>query len=690
MPKNKNIETRNINDMQLRAAFVPSTVNDEDRSVEVTFGTETPYLRYGWDGPYNEILSFDAAHVRMDRLNSGAAPLLDNHDRWGGTRSVLGVVEKAWIEGKEGRAIVRFSKNSDEAERVFEDVKDGILKGISVGYRVYKYEEQEKQGAPAGVKKDETPNYRATDWEPMEISVAPVPADYKSVVRSENDSYQVTIIKHNDDTMKTREQIIALLQQRGISIDQNATDEELLATLERAMTATPPAPAPTPAPAAGGETRSAEEITAAERKRTAEIRTLCRAANVDDATTDKYINEGTSLEAVRTAVLEKFMASDENKGSRANVSVGADKETDARRNAMVDAIILRSGAIAGYKPTMEMNVVQEYRHMKLVDLAKRSLDVLGVDYRGMNEMEIVKRAITSSSSDFPVLLEGTNRRILLAAYESIADTWRAFCSIGSVSDFRDYKRVKLGSMFARLDQVNENGEYKNKAIKDGTQESISVDTYGNTINVTRKMIINDDLGGFTRLAALLGRAAARSIETDVYAALAENSGAGPIMADGNPLFHASHNNISTAAALSMDALEADRVKMALQKDLDGNDFLDLRPSVLLLPIGLGAAARTYNDAAYDPDSTGKFQKPNTVRGLFNQIVDTPRLSGTRRYLFADPNVAPVLEVAFLNGVQTPYMESEETFDVDGMRWKIRLDYGVAPIDWQGAVTNAGA
>jgi hypothetical protein len=176
----------------------------------------------------------------------------------------------------------------------------------------------------------------------------------------------------------------------------------------------------------------------------------------------------------------------------------------------------------------------------------------------------------------------------------------------------------------------------------------------------------------------------------VYASLAENSGAGPTMADGNPLFHSSHNNISTGAALSMEALEADRVVMALQKDIDGNDFLDIRPSVLLCPITLGASARTYNDAAFDPDSTGKFQKPNTVRGLFSQIVDTPRLSGTRRYLFADPNIAPVLEVAFLNGVQTPYMESEETFDVDGMRWKIRHDYGVAAIDWQGAVTNAGA
>lgn len=682
-------ETRKVNAMDTRATVVPDSVNVETRSVDIVWGTETPVRRYSWnDGPWLEVLSFDKAHVRMERFDNGVVPLLDNHNSWNGTSGVLGSVSGATLEKGQGRATITFADTPD-VENTWIKVRDGHIKGVSVGYRVHQLEKLPSKNPN---EPDKVPTYRAVDWEPMEVSIAPVPADHNSGIRSSEDDYNSVIIINNntEDTMK-REEIIALLHKRGISVDSNATDTELLGQLERAMTPTP-TPAPIPAPAPVADVVNAEEVRAAERKRSNEIRLICRQASIDEATTQKYIDDNATVEAVRTAALEKFVANDPSQGAGSNsrAAVGEEREVEARRTAMSEALVLRSGAISGFKPTIDMAMVQEYRAMKLVDMAKTALSILNVDTRGMDDMEVVKRAITSSSSDFPVILEGTNRRILLAAYESIADTWRQFCSVGSVSDFREYKRVKMGSMFSRLDQVNENGEYKNKAITDGTQESISVDTFGNIINVTRKMIVNDDLSAFTRLAANLGRAAARSIEMDVYARLAENSGAGPNMADGNPLFHSSHNNISTAAALSMDALEADRVKMALQKDIDGNDYLDLRPSVLVLPIGLGANARVYNDAAYDPDVTGKFQKPNTVRGLFNTIVDTPRLSGTRRYLFADPSVAPVLEVAFLNGVQTPFMETEEAFNSDGMKWKIRHDYGVAAIDWQGAITNEGA
>jgi hypothetical protein len=78
-----------------------------------------------------------------------------------------------------------------------------------------------------------------------------------------------------------------------------------------------------------------------------------------------------------------------------------------------------------------------------------------------------------------------------------------------------------------------------------------------------------------------------------------------------------------------------------------------------------------------------------VRGLYRDIVDTPRLSGTRVYSFADPNEAPVIEVAFLDGVQEPFLESQDGFTVDGTQYKVRLDVGVGAIDYRGAVTNAG-
>ena len=128
------------------------------------------------------------------------------------------------------------------------------------------------------------------------------------------------------------------------------------------------------------------------------------------------------------------------------------------------------------------------------------------------------------------------------------------------------------------------------------------------------------------------------------------------------------------------------------KDPWGNEYLDLRPAVLLVPVGLGGQARVINQSQYDPDTVAnKAQmKPNVVAGLFRDIVDTPRLSGTRRYLFADPALAPVIEVAFLEGQESPVLESQDGWRVDGTEMKVRLDFGVAAVDYRGAVTNAGA
>jgi hypothetical protein len=177
----------------------------------------------------------------------------------------------------------------------------------------------------------------------------------------------------------------------------------------------------------------------------------------------------------------------------------------------------------------------------------------------------------------------------------------------------------------------------------------------------------------------------------VYAALASNSGNGPLLADGKAIFHADHGNlIGTGTAPSVLAFDSMRVLMSSQKDVGNNDFLDLRPAVGLFPIGLGGTARVINDAQYDPDTANKLQRPNQVRGLLNDIVDTPRLTGTGYYMFAAPGEAPVMEVAFLDGNDTPFLELENGFTVDGARWKVRLDYGVAGIDYRGAVRNPGA
>lgn len=362
-------------------------------------------------------------------------------------------------------------------------------------------------------------------------------------------------------------------------------------------------------------------------------------------------------------------------------------EGDKRKDAVVAAILARAGVVqdAAARAALSSN---PYRGDRLLDTARASLQRAGVNVAGMAPMEVVAAAFTQGTSDFPVLLENAMHKTLQAAYATAALTWNRFCATGSVSDFRAHNRYRTGS-FGNLDAVNELGEFTNKSIPDGEKGSITATTKGNIINLSRTAIINDDLGAFVGLSNMLGRAAARTVEADVYAMLALNSGAGPTMGDGKALFHTDHGNITTSAAITMAALDLDRVAMASQKDVSGNDYLDLRPAVLLVPIGLGGTARSINDAQYDPDTANKLQKPNIVNGLFRDIVDTPRMTGNRRYLFADPSEAPVLEVAFLDGNQNPYLELQNGFDVDGARYKVRLDYGVAAVDYRGAVTNAG-
>lgn len=136
------------------------SVNVEERTVELSFSSEEPYLRY-WG---YEILSHDANAMDMTRLED-SAPLLAEHD----TSKQIGVVERAWIEGKRGKAVVRFSENSELAKEYFGDVNDGIRRNISVGYMIF---EDEKTGVKEG-----EPVYTVRKWTPFEISVVSVPAD---------------------------------------------------------------------------------------------------------------------------------------------------------------------------------------------------------------------------------------------------------------------------------------------------------------------------------------------------------------------------------------------------------------------------------------------------------------------------------------------------------------------------------
>lgn len=651
MPKQKDT-TQHL----IRAQFVPGTMDKEKRSVDVTFATDTPVLRYSWrnDEYYNEVLDMNGA--KLERAKNGL-PVLDNHGRWGSVGDILGRAENVRIENGVGTATVRFSKR-DNIQSIVDDVSDGIIRDISFGYSVTKLERQEKKEGK------QYRDYIAREWEPNEISFVTIPADPKAGVRSDETAIEPEIIDLSSEN------------QNRIMPEQNPT-------------------VPTAAEVAEKEAKVRKEAVEAERKRVADINDAVRKANLKPEFAEKLITDGKTIEEARALIIEEWAKEDPAKGTRGHntIEVGTDREAKMRSEAIEAHLALRAEpTINKDNKLFSADVLREagrFRGYTLLDLAKASLKRAGVDVEGMTPMEIAKRAITSSTSDFPVLLEGANRLVLLANYNAVADTWRRFCAVGSVNDFREHKRLRMGT-FSDLDTVGENQEFKNKKITDADYEKVSVATKGNIINVSRQMIVNDDLAAFTRLAQMLGRAAARSIENDVYALFALNSGNGPTLVDGNPLFHSSHGNIAaTAAVPTVTSVDAARQQMAQQKDKDANDYLDIRPSLALCPLSLGGTFKVLNSSTYDPDASNKLQRPNIVNGLFSDIIDTPRLSGTAWYVIANPSDEPVFEVNFLNGQQTPYMESEQGFDVDGLRWKIRHDYGVGAVGFRGIVKNAG-
>jgi hypothetical protein len=469
---------------------------------------------------------------------------------------------------------------------------------------------------------------------------------------------------------------------------------------EPAVEQTRALPVPTPAPTSQAQPAPAADTSAAERTRALEIMQAATAANMGAEFISAHVSAGTDINQVRHLILNHLTSSSpvQNQQNQRPAPVQGTSVThdqiEHTRTLMEIGMARKFGVVPHKEDAFTREEVvgsEQFRNMTMMDMARSYMYEASGDLEILRlpTKELAKRAlISSSSSDFPVMLEGTARRKLLADYKIQADTWRRIATIGSVTDFREWTRLRGGTL-GNLMKVNENGEFKNMPIPDGAGEKVKIDTYGYTVNVTRQMLINDDLGVFLRLTGMMGRSAARSIEAALYNLIKDNGGLGPTMSDGKTLIHADHGNIGATGAYSETTIQSGFDLMAAQMDLSKNDYLDLSPEILLIPKGLKVAAMKLNINEYE-NGANKYAQTNIYKGVFKDIVDTPRLSGTRHYQLADPNIAPVFEINFLDGNETPFLDERNEFYVDGTAWKIRHDWGVAAVDWKGIVSFAGA
>ena len=328
----------------------------------------------------------------------------------------------------------------------------------------------------------------------------------------------------------------------------------------------------------------------------------------------------------------------------------------------------------------------QLRAAHVLDLCRAALVFEGREApRGREEM--VRAALSTYS--LPTALSNVANKLLLDSYAETPQSWRAFCAVRSVSDFKPNTAIKP-SFMTPLDPVAPGGELKHGTV-DEAVATFKADTFGRMLSIDRRDLINDDLSLFQTTAAALGRAAMRKVSDLVYATLLAN--AGGFFSAGNA------NHLDGAdSALSFDSLAAAITLMRSQRDEEGND-LDLRPATLLVPPSLETTARALLNSEF-------IQRPvdvptgNSLRQAVGLEVE-PRLANTAKfgsaasekhwYLFASPSNNPMI-VAFLNGLQTPtveYFGIEATVERLAVSWRVYFDFGCALCDPRAAVRSVG-
>jgi hypothetical protein len=388
---------------------------------------------------------------------------------------------------------------------------------------------------------------------------------------------------------------------------------------------------------------------------------------------------GAKSEAEVRAVAFDVMASEYEKApTRSRVAITHD-EGDTRREALTAALLhrLRGGELPEH--------ARQYAFTRLPDVARECLRWRGERLMGMSDSRVVTLAL--STSDFPNILANVANKTLLDAYQAAPAVLKQICRITSASDFRERRVLRFGEGTG-LQYKAEGAEYTYGSIAEQTS-SYQVRSYGRIFSFTREMIINDDLGALDQFFRAAGRLAVEFEARMLADLLTANSGAGPVLSDGLTLFHANHGNVaSSGGAISVQTLDTARAALRRQKGLDGEVIVDADPRYLIVPVAKQTAAEQVT-AAITPAQTSNV---NPFAGRLAVLAD-PHLDDTSTmawYVAADPANVPVFEFSYLQGAQGPQTETENDFDRDVLKFKIRLDVGAGVVDWRGIYKNPGA
>lgn len=404
-----------------------------------------------------------------------------------------------------------------------------------------------------------------------------------------------------------------------------------------------------------------------------QIRSIAQVAGLGQPWIDGQIDSNATVEAARSAAFAEMQTRTQAATSVRTATIIADHtDPEVRARAMGEALYMRANP--QHTPS---DAARPYIGLTISELARDCLRTRGVSTASLAADGVITRAL-QSTSDFPMLLADTVGRTLREAYGAAPAGVKRLGRQTTARDFRAKHRIQF-SAAPTLEPVNEHGEFKAGAMAEA-QESYAISTFGRIIGMTRQALVNDDLGAFADLSRRLGIASAQFEAQFLVKLLLSN----PAMSDGLPLFHATHGNLAPAGTkITQDALSAARLALRKQAGLQG-ELISVTPKYLLV----GADRETEAEKAITAVQATKIGDGNAF--TFLSVVVDPRIDDGSWHIVADPAEIDGLEYAYLEGEAGPQLTSELGFTVDGMRIRVRLDFGGGFVDHRGWYRNPGA
>ncbi|WP_162300821.1 prohead protease/major capsid protein fusion protein [Alkalilacustris brevis] len=616
------------------AAVAPATVNDAQRTFEVVWTTGAMVRRYSWmrDEEYDEELVVDDKALRLEALNSGA-PFLETH-RAHDLGAVLGVVVEGSvrIESGKGYATIRLS-DRDEVESLWRDIKAGIIRRVSVGYRVHKFERVAKADRNDG---GERALYRAVDWEPLEISAVAIGADPAAGIRGDHAGEAPEILEQGKKPMKHA----------------------------------------TTTPDAGANTVPSAAST---------IRALVAHHNFGDDLAEDLIGRGLSESEARHEILDKLADRDPMQGRSHEPSITGNNRDGLLARAMSGAMLHRLDP-ARHECSQD---ARDFAGMTVPEMAAEFCRIHDIRVQGgpAKALQIALQMRSGvgyhSTSDFPAILANVANLRVLDHYEAAASGFKRVSRERTFDDFREVTSARLqGSM--TFEKTLESGEFKYGTLED-SGEKTRLATYGRIFALTRQALVNDAEGAFDKITSILGTGAAETEAGLLVGLFEDNAGTGPTLSDTLPVFHEDRVNIGQASVIDIDALSEAMVILRRQRGM-GGEVIAVVPRYIIVSPEKETEALQATSQLY----AAEVQNVNPFARRLEVIVEPRLASETRWYLAAEPGRPEALIHGYLRGQRGPQIETRMGFEVDGMEVKGRIDFAAGFVDWRGWVMNPGA